>query len=56
MSGIFVDGYGFASADILRDAKSVIEAEIQTALSITGKTCEKSKAALEYLPRVPRAR
>ncbi len=34
MSGIFVAGYGFAFADILRDAKSVIEAEIHSALSI----------------------
>ncbi len=34
MSGIFVAGYGSAFADILRDAKSVIEAEIHSALSI----------------------
>ncbi len=34
MSGIFVAGYGFAFADILRDAKSVVKAEIHPALSI----------------------
>jgi hypothetical protein len=35
VSGVFVDGYGFASADILRDEKSVVKAEIHSALSIS---------------------
>ncbi len=33
MSGIFVAGYGFAFADILRDEKAVVKAEIQSPLS-----------------------
>jgi hypothetical protein len=37
VSGIFVDGYGFASADILRDEKSVVKAKIHSALSIYGR-------------------
>jgi hypothetical protein len=34
VSGIFVAGYGFAFANILRDGTSVVKAEIHCALSI----------------------